>query len=126
MSCGFGAIVLILLISQFQTNEVTIEDNNIPSIESLENDIKKSNVINYDLISTKEKLEKKLTNISNDLINKKQKLTNISSIATSKIEKNSELSELIKPIEEKNIKLPAKEAGGLNVDAEYVLSLIHI
>ena len=124
MSCGFGAIVLILLISQFQTNEVIIEDNNIPSIESLENDIKKSNVINYDLISTKEKLEKKLTNISNDLINKKQKLTNISSIATSKIEKNSELSELIKPIEEKNIKLPAKEAGGLNVDAEYVVFII--
>jgi len=124
MSCGFGAIVLILLISQFQTNEVIIEDNNIPSIESLENDIKKSNVINYDLISTKEKLEKKLANISNDLINKKQKLTNISSIATSKIEKNSELSELIKPIEEKNIKLPAKEAGGLNVDAEYVVFII--
>ena len=124
MSCGFGAIVLILLISQFQTNEVIIKDNNIPSIESLENDIKKSNVINYDLISTKEKLEKKLTNISNDLINKKQKLTNISSIATSKIEKNSELSELIKPIEEKNIKLPAKEAGGLNVDAEYVVFII--
>ena len=124
MSCGFGAIVLILLISQFQTNEVIIKDNNIPSIESLENDIKKSNAINYDLISTKEKLEKKLTNISNDLINKKQKLTNISSIATSKIEKNSELSELIKPIEEKNIKLPAKEAGGLNVDAEYVVFII--
>ena len=124
MSCGFGAIVLILLISQFQTNEVIIENNNIPSIQSLENDIKKSNEISLNLISIKEKLEEKLINIKNDLIIKELKLANFTSKAKDKIIKNKELSEKIKPTEDKNLKLPAKEAGGLNVDAEYVVFII--
>ncbi len=124
MSCGFGAIVLILLISQFQTNEVIIENNNTPSIQSLENDIKKSNEISLNLISIKENLEEKLINIKNDLNIKELKLANFTSKAKDKIIKNRELSEKIKPTEDKNLKLPAKEAGGLNVDAEYVVFVI--
>ena len=39
MSCGFGAIVLILLISQFQTNDIIVDENQTPSIQKLEEDI---------------------------------------------------------------------------------------
>ena len=39
MSCGFGAIVLILLISQFQTDDIIIDEDQIISIQKLEGDI---------------------------------------------------------------------------------------
>jgi len=42
MSCGFGAIVLILLISQFQTDDIIIDEDQIISIQKLEGDIANS------------------------------------------------------------------------------------
>jgi len=125
MSCGFGAIVLILLISQFQTDDIIIDEDQIISIQKLEGDIANSLEKKNKLAAIKESLEKKLNSINTDLTYKKVETKNKVKIALDKIKKNEKLKELITPIvEDKNLKLPAKEAGGLNVDAEYIVFII--
>ena len=71
MSCGFGAIVLILLISQFQTNDIIVDENQTPSIQKLEEDIVNSLEKKIKLTSLIEDLEKRIKSINSDLIDKK-------------------------------------------------------
>jgi hypothetical protein len=125
MSCGFGAIVLILLISQFQTNDIIVDENQAPSIQKLEEDIVNSLEKKIKLTSLIEDLEKRIKSINSDLIDKKVETKKIIKIASDKIRNNEKLKDLIVPVlEDKNLKLQPKEAGGLNVDAEYVVFII--
>ena len=68
MSCGFGAIVLILLISQFQTNDIIVDENQAPSIQKLEEDIVNSLEKKIKLTSLMEDLEKRIPSSKDKLV----------------------------------------------------------
>ena len=91
MSCGFGAIVLILLISQFQTNDIIVDENQTPSIQKLEEDIVNSLEKKIKLTSLIEDLEKRIKSINSDLIDKKVETKKIIKIASDKIRNNEKL-----------------------------------
>ena len=126
MSCGFGAIVLILLISQFKTSDTTEKEIPRVSLSALEEtllDLKKENSnleINLNEISKKElsinnKLENTV-NLSKSLISSVQKSSN----------ENRKISENIlnRKTDIKNVKLDIVNAGGLNVESDYIVFVI--
>ena len=126
MSCGFGAIVLILLISQFKTSEVI--NDVIPKVNlvELEKSLKKLkeensnletklNVISTEEMNANEKLRKSLS-VSESLMN----------IVTVTAQENKKMSQEVntRKSDSKNVKLDIANAGGLNVESDYIVFVI--
>ena len=126
MSCGFGAIVLILLISQFKTSEVI--NDVIPKVNlvELEKSLKKLkeensnletklNVISTEEMDANEKLRKSLS-VSESLMN----------IVTVTAQENKKMSQEVntRKSDSKNVKLDIANAGGLNVESDYIVFVI--
>ena len=126
MSCGFGAIVLILLISQFQTsNEIndTLPNPNIAELEKILEELKvEKNILINDfnlLVNQEESLNSKLDNtvlLSDSLVD----------IASASSKENKILSTDInkRNIDAKDVKVEVANAGGLNVESDYIVFII--
>ena len=126
MSCGFGAIVLILLISQFKTSEVTNEVIPKVNLAELENTL-------ADLVKENSNLEISLNEISEKEININEKYKNsvdlsesLMQIVDSTVQKNKNISQEInnRKKDSKNVKLDIANAGGLNVESDYIVFII--
>ena len=126
MACGFGALVLILLISEFQESEVKQVENNadifleaqeekakkIIKIESLDK-LMSSNI--EDLISTRQRLDVlKMELEKKSLIS--AKLNDLASDTDFQISKQR-LKSLSAPMEQ-------KEASGIKLDSRYLVFII--
>tara|TARA_B100000989_G_scaffold276222_1_gene236355 strand:+ start:8301 stop:9257 length:957 start_codon:yes stop_codon:yes gene_type:complete len=126
MSCGFGAIVLILLISQFKTNEVVKDVIPKVSLIKLEETLKllekESNILETNL--------SKISDEENDIKKKLEITINLSKSLLSNVAKSSQenkkLSQEILNIKSdaKNVKLEIANAGGLNVESDYIVFII--
>tara|TARA_B100000767_G_scaffold32673_1_gene27887 strand:+ start:1311 stop:2264 length:954 start_codon:yes stop_codon:yes gene_type:complete len=128
MACGFGALVLILLISEFQKTPVPtldikndadelIETNNIKNIKSLK--LKKLiEDVNSNIIT--------LTLLNNNLNDMKNSLTQRTLISTNLSEFASDTNFSInKKINLKKISsLEQKEASGIKIDSKYLIFII--
>jgi|TARA_B110000977_G_scaffold30031_1_gene39296 hypothetical protein len=126
MACGFGALVLILLISEFQESEVKQVENNadifleaqeekakkIIKVESLDK-LMSSNI--EDLISTRQRLDVlKMELEKKSLIS--AKLNDLASDTDFQISKQR-LKSLSAPMEQ-------KEASGIKLDSRYLVFII--
>jgi hypothetical protein len=126
MACGFGALVLILLISEFQESEVKQVENNadifleaqeekakkIIKVESLDK-LMSSNI--EDLISTRQRLDVlKIELEKKSLIS--AKLNDLASDTDFQISKQR-LKSLSAPMEQ-------KEASGIKLDSRYLVFII--
>ena len=126
MACGFGALVLILLISEFQESEVKQVENNadifleaqeekakkIIKVESLDK-LMSSNI--EDLISTRQRLDVlKMELEKKSLIS--AKLNDLASDTDFQISKQR-LNSLSAPMEQ-------KEASGIKLDSRYLVFII--
>ena len=121
MSCGFGAIVLILLISQFKTSEIITEK--LPRISLIELEMNLET-----LIKENKELEIKLKDINvreklNDSMTVSESLMGIIN-ATS--QENKIISQEInkKKSSAKNVRMDIANAGGLNVESDYIVFVI--
>ena len=126
MSCGFGAIVLILLISQFQTsNEINdiLPNQNIAELEKILEELKeeKNSLINdfNSLVSQEENLNSTL----NDTVILSDNLVDIAS-ASSKENKILSTDINKKNMDAKDVKVEVANAGGLNVESDYIVFII--
>ena len=126
MSCGFGAIVLILLISQFKTSEVINEVIPKVNLTELEKTL-------ADLIKENSNLEISLNEISEKEININEKYKNsvalsekLLQMVDSTVQKNKNISQEInnRKTDSKNVKLDIANAGGLNVESDYIVFII--
>ncbi len=126
MSCGFGAIVLILLISQFQTSEETSEIVPTPNISELEKvleelELKKISLLND--LNALESKEKSLSTTLNNTASLSESLVDIA--ATSSNENKILLTEIDKRNSDaKDVKIEVANAGGLNVESDYIVFII--
>ena len=126
MACGFGALVLILLISEFQESEVKQVENNadifleaqeekakkIIKVESLDK-LMSSNI--EDLVSTRQRLDVlKMELEKKSLIS--AKLNDLASDTDFQISKQR-LKSLSAPMEQ-------KEASGIKLDSRYLVFII--
>ncbi|MFL2900570.1 MAG: hypothetical protein ACJZ62_02600, partial [Candidatus Pelagibacterales bacterium] len=126
MSCGFGAIVLILLISQFQTsNEINdiLPNQNIAELEKILEELKeeKNSLMNdfNSLVSQEENLNSTL----NDTVILSDNLVDIAS-ASSKENKILSTDINKKNMDAKDVKVEVANAGGLNVESDYIVFII--
>lgn len=126
MACGFGALVLILLISEFQETEIEVVTNDandyLEAKELMDSQINK-------LARLEEEIEDELLNLSNiikdkqqlEVILKKRQLVakNLKSLASSKeysIDKKKQLQSF--NLVEQN------EASGIKIDSKYLIFII--
>lgn len=126
MSCGFGAIVLILLISQFKTSEIITEK--LPRISLIELEMNLET-----LIKENKELEIKLKDISKKEINVREKLNDSMTVSESLMgiinatsQENKIISQEInkKKSSAKNVRMDIANAGGLNVESDYIVFVI--
>lgn len=124
MACGFGALVLILLISEFQESEIEIVENSADKflLVSEEKNLKITELNNISE-QVKTKLEdliekrKELELITNKLTQRQLVASNLSNLANSK---ESSINNKSKPL----IITNQIDASGIKIDSKYLVFII--
>ena len=125
MACGFGALVLILLISKFQELEIIIFENDASKLIKVKNEkilkIKKS-----------ESIDKIINNKIDNLLILNNELDDLNAELAKRITISSELDDLVNSTRSKisekinSISAPEmqKEASGIRIDSKYLVFII--
>tara|TARA_B100000035_G_C21012478_1_gene560292 strand:- start:711 stop:1667 length:957 start_codon:yes stop_codon:yes gene_type:complete len=126
MSCGFGAIVLILLISQFKTSEVVNEVVPKVSLIELEKSLETLKNENNKLEIEFRKISKKENDVNKKLKDSISFSETLMNIVTETTQENKKLSQKINKgnSDTKNVKVEIANAGGLNVESDYIVFVI--
>jgi hypothetical protein len=125
MACGFGALVLILLISEFQDSEIIIFENDAQKLIET-NSIKASKTNQVD------SLEISINTKINSLLSAKNDLERLNAELSNRINISSELSFLASntKLQISNALNPSltgdfqKEASGIRIDSKYLVFII--
>lgn len=125
MACGFGALVLILLISEFQDLEIKIFENDAEKLMETNNaKASKTNQV--------ESLEISVNTKINSLISAKNNLEQLNAELSNRINISSELNFLARntKLQISNALNPSqtedfqKEASGIRIDSKYLVFII--
>ncbi len=141
VSCGFGAIILLLVISQFSEPRVVEEQNRamktrIESLEQMKHEIQEETVtLNRQLLSKRDELSKlreKISRLQGDLRAIRGKFTAAKTdqearkiIARQLQTARQELTEEMRRLEKKEARPRTRSIiGGIPVDSEYIVFVI--
>lgn len=125
MSCGFGALVLILLISQFKTYDSNNTDASEKILETLQTiDLLELEIEN--LKNSNNNLSNFVNELNTKLSAKESLLNSVMGAATAANASNqSKVASINSQIDnQKNLKRAINNAGGINVDSDYVVFIV--
>ena len=125
MSCGFGALVLILLISQFKT----FNSNNTDASEKILETLQAIDLLELEIEDLKNS-NFNLSNFVNELNTKlsaKESLLNsvMGAAAAANASNQNKVASINSQIDnQKNLRRAINNAGGINVDSDYVVFIV--